>query len=394
MRKSWVSSFEQPGVRLRQINPLVKSCVYGYVLHLLGRYEFTTEFLTFVFGILGQAERYKLIRFVHERQTPEAAGKLPGKLLALADADDLARDIRNKTITDKSRIRRRDIEEFLYRAVFAKHLKYHGNTSSRRVRNLQALFRLDPVDIKIVCLLYCYAEVPNFELFCDRHKSGTLLKFIALATNERLPVIQRAMSAGGTLRKAGILTAEKGNALPFNLDNEIREYLSGFSGQPLVEKFCRKDKGLTHTLDQFNVPLQARQTIQALLKADAPCNILLYGQAGTGKTEFARSLAFAIGQQAYFVQYADTEVGHRQPNRRMAIQATVGAIHRDRGVLVVDEADSFLNTRYFTLGSGNYSGSQESEFRIQNESVTGDRKWLSPKQSACRLFSGGIPSDS
>ena len=86
----------------------------------------------------------------------------------------------------------------------------------------------------------------------------------------------------------------------------------------------------------------AANLVQAALdRRETGFNVLLYGEPGTGKTEFAKVLAEKVGARAVFVGEADEEGDEPSRFDRIAhlTMASTLAARAGRTVLVVDEAD-------------------------------------------------------
>ena len=89
----------------------------------------------------------------------------------------------------------------------------------------------------------------------------------------------------------------------------------------------------------------AADLVQAALdRKETGFNVLLYGEPGTGKTEFAKVLAQHVGARAVFVGEADDEGDEPSRFDRIAhlSMASTLAARAGRTVLVVDEADDIF----------------------------------------------------
>jgi len=80
--------------------------------------------------------------------------------------------------------------------------------------------------------------------------------------------------------------------------------------------------------------------------------------AGTGKTEYARSLVKSTGRSCYFLQYGEEQntpfkkaVTSDNDNRFMALRVAVNTVEKNGGVLIVDEADFIINTMSVVFGN-------------------------------------------
>jgi DNA replication protein DnaC len=83
--------------------------------------------------------------------------------------------------------------------------------------------------------------------------------------------------------------------------------------------------------------------VSRMLSAPRPCNILLYGEPGTGKSEFSKAIVASCGKKAYFLNLPLAERG--AVDRRFALQLVTRTIDPEHEVLIIDEADSILNTK-------------------------------------------------
>jgi len=325
----------------------------GYAGRLLGRHKLTRKFLEFVLSLLSIEARRRLVEYLYVQNCKRGYADLYEERIGdLSDADNLTCEIIRDVDSHKTKIKEGQLEKFLGRLWDDEHgtgRDLAGDVFAREVSNLKNLFQLNEDETEILFLLYCYTQNSLFENLCDGYKLPEYLKFISAVTDIPLTRVTKALGKEGRLVQAGVIKQDEisiRHTPYYPLSDEVVEYLSGITDTPLAEKYCREDTGPTYPIGSFNIPEPRINIIRSLLSSAMPCHILLYGEAGTGKTEFARAVVAASGKQAFFVRYGeDGDVS----DRRLALHAATATAPPDRGVLIVDEADTLLNTRYMFL---------------------------------------------
>lgn len=137
--------------------------------------------------------------------------------------------------------------------------------------------------------------------------------------------------------------------------------------------------------DDFEHLDPLRSIALKVLSSKEPVSILLFGEPGTGKTEFARTLATEAGSGAIFAGLSD-DFGN-EPDRserldHLMILRAMCRHHRDR-VIVVDEADDvlMLSERKGVQSSGLTVSSKHRRFP-RSGSSTSVRGWIPPSCDA------------
>jgi transitional endoplasmic reticulum ATPase len=253
------------------------------------------------------------------------------------------RDINRSRI----KIEKKELDALLIK-LYKKEKNSSSNSFKKELTELKNIFQLCEEDIKILCFQYCYEVNSCFESFCDEYSFPEYLRLISVVEDISLSQLKKTLSKKEKLSMAGLAEISDTKRPGYiDLDDDIQEYLGGIADVPLAEKYWKEIKKSNFNLKTFNVPEQGKNIIKALLEAEGGCNILLYGDEGTGKTEFVKSICKACNKKIYFVQHGDDG---DVIDRKKALIASAGTVPLDEAVLVFDEADSFLNNEnmFFT----------------------------------------------
>lgn len=209
------------------------------------------------------------------------------------------------------------------------------------------LFGLDPVEVTILTAFArwgkfeCWRElVRRAPISCSNLTPSAVAQLSGLAGN----TVERKLVPGAPLFSSRLLHDDR--------DGE-------YSLSPLLRRLIRvhaetRDEMLRWLMpepeqggllwDDFEHLDPLRSIALKVLSSKEPVSILLFGEPGTGKTEFARTLATEAGSGAIFAGLSD-DFGN-EPDRserldHLMILRAMCRHHRDR-VIVVDEADDVL----------------------------------------------------
>ncbi|MCA1810373.1 MAG: AAA family ATPase, partial [Lentisphaerae bacterium] len=186
------------------------------------------------------------------------------------------------------------------------------------------------------------------------------MKLASVATGIQFVKVKKMLDYEGPLIQKGIVYCcrkdyvKKYHVNKYQLIDAVVDYLSGMMSTPLKGRLIQENLTSRHDLASFNVPESTVSILRSLLMSNAPSNILLYGRPGTGKTEFAKALVASVSKApAFFRRAASPGAGELRSHYEISnIKAAVNLIECDKNILIVDEADSIINTRYFVFGAG------------------------------------------
>lgn len=226
----------------------------------------------------------------------------------------------------------------------------------KKLNQLGNIFNLSQIDLTVLKLIYLAYSINNDALnnIFERINYNEFVKLAGTATGLTPVEIRQSLNKSGALSGCGILDNIDHTGRNFiSIDNTISEYLTGLSGKNLIEKYVRLEKGKTLRPEDFSVKPEDTRIITDILKSGKSCNILLYGIPGTGKTEYAKTVAAESGERVYSVRYGETGRDDRGDtnDRIVALRVAINTVSEKGGILIADEADFLLNTMSFFFDS-------------------------------------------
>ena len=226
-----------------------------------------------------------------------------------------------------------------------------SSSMARNISKVQRVFGLTEVERDLFLLLYVIEFWEEPESYFNRHLNCTKIsgyKYLAVALGTTITELHRAMQ--GDLLKTGLIDQGWGD---LSIEREFKSLLQDPTRGFIPSELYRPVPKETLALDAHEIPPDTLRYVVSLVCSprNAPTNLLLYGPAGGGKTSFARRLAHEAGFPAFEVPPDEDD---RTSIRRTGISACLRMKNEGRGsVVLVDEADSLLNTSDSWLSRGN-----------------------------------------
>ncbi|MEI7902257.1 MAG: ATP-binding protein [bacterium] len=328
-----------------------------YARNVLGAVELDEKSLTFILSPLSEAGREALLSFVLcGFSDEEAAKKAEGIVGALDrhDESEIAEWILDSIGTPVNGLKASALEEclrdLLGRDIAAEDAAGAGSLVPG-MDDVRRLFRLTDDDVELLTATLCYRQFGPMEQLCDSFRVPEKFGLLSVMTGVPAHRIRASGSRGGRLVRCGLTEYPdfSNRGAFYNVNPAISEHLLGLRSEPLGSTFHRRGDAGAYLPEAFSLPGRSVEILRSLLSSERPCSVLLYGEPGTGKTEFAKAIASACGKASCFVLTGETG---ENKDRRTALMASVTTFAPADAIVVVDEADALLNSRYAFMGMG------------------------------------------
>lgn len=217
-----------------------------------------------------------------------------------------------------------------------------------RIAEVCRVLKLDAIERDILL----YSVVRQMTCFDDFPAGNTKGRsnhaiYYAMAIDCPVSAVVKATSQKGRLMRYDVLDRD----LDIRRPSAIHDFIEDGDGNMLEGEFYKKlptDDALPweyygKLADEHGSIL--RQMISSAKFGARGVNILFYGEPGTGKTSFAKTLAKELGLDLYEIRQGDRDGECNSPQSRMAgIRICNEQVPRERSMVVVDEADQLLRT--------------------------------------------------
>jgi|GEM_PF-2483913 len=227
-----------------------------------------------------------------------------------------------------------------------------------RIKTISRYFDLEDFEEKFILLVF--HETHNVDTFLsDFIRSEPEVTKVFSGTNELYegynlleddeehPLIQKGLVAYSKQRGSLILSR---SCLQWILSESEPDLMDMF----LQIESCKD----AYPLSSFPLDDSTIEVCRQVLIGNIGSNILIHGKEGTGKTEFAKSIAKDVDAKCFFLRPFNKKGKDSISERRMALYIASRVISNiEKSVLIVDEADDLLCTQrsfsFFGMSKGN-----------------------------------------
>ncbi|MCQ2380088.1 MAG: AAA family ATPase [Victivallaceae bacterium] len=258
----------------------------------------------------------------------------------MSDPDDAL-----QTLYRKSSAMRTKVMKFVVGLIDDKLAKCRNTQKSvfrRKFDELVDFFGLSENEAQLLLVSYLLhssqLEVPFLNGY-SRGDVSSRIRFFCMTTGLPDAEVRKALARTGRLMKFECLD----NDLDFNPD--LGTFLCGLDNTPLSNSSYRivGDDEVMPWEFYDEITKEHGDILQKLLssKDGHPAKILFYGDPGTGKSSFAKSLVHRIGVTCYMISQ-ETEQHSGVNFRFAALEHCSKGIAKGKGIVIVDEADRML----------------------------------------------------
>jgi hypothetical protein len=294
----------------------------------------------FYLSVLSEAEVVSLIGFIREHSSPKAESFATGQWQSRF----MVNSILSRIYENQDDLTPRDALGYI-KALLEPSLapSVLPDPLPEALAYLVRIFKLSPAELEVLTFLFLTkVSEPLKEL----GKSLSLTRrtsFISHCTGLAVLEINGILAEASPLFTLGLLLPDSYDVVGCTLAEPITRSFLGTAPVPFHASYTKPCSPSPFALDSFSVNSEDLGIVSRMLSAPRPCNILLYGEPGTGKSEFSKAIVASCGKKAYFLNLPLAERG--AVDRRFALQLVTRTIDPEHEILIIDEADSILNTR-------------------------------------------------
>ena len=208
-----------------------------------------------------------------------------------------------------------------------------------RLTELKNIFKLSDDEINCVKLFY-FSECDYLSGISLTQRTDSFretVKKIELLLNIPTGKVIKILQKTAPLQKFGIIDEDS------ELNEHITEFLDGRTNECLSSQFFDKYQDKSVDINMHNQREKDTPILSSLIAQNIGTNILLYGSAGAGKTEYCKSLAKYLKKDIYFIKNLSDRRVQSDIFRFSALESCRNSVVSEKSIIVIDEADELLN---------------------------------------------------
>ncbi len=340
-----------------------KYLIIDYVIHLLQEIDPDEKLLTLAIDCLEMQARYEFIESVY---LSKCRTTLYEDEYGNNDYEQAQECINNSTElaniiisllydtakTNPWKIIKQSLIKLLHKEKEISRKSIDKHDFDSRLEKLADIFVLTEEDIKVL-RLWAIALGMTGGTLKDVLTEGNfteLKRRIAIAVQLPVTTVRFVLSMQGLLYTSQIIKVINPEGYEYIvLSDEIIDFLYDIGNENVLERYVKYDTEATFALTDFSVSPEDKNIVCKILQSGRSCNIFLYGAPGTGKTEFARTIAHLSNRKVYVANTSGNENSRSESlhGRLMAITIAIKIAEKNNAVLIIDEADALLNSESF-----------------------------------------------
>ena len=319
----------------------------------------------------------------------QLSGRPSYNLLKIAEFigfDDYERFSEGKTVSKIRSELKLVLEQWIDKGYGKKRLPRNLERNLRELRKVIAISDLECDILSFGVILHSESIIETgCGVLGSDLASHMVPRILAAALGEDLKSIHAALDRDAKLAKTGLLNLEIRGRYDLRqlVDLMTPTFANRMLGdlkdiRSLVENFVNPSASASLTADQLShahdwMLLTKRHLADAVEQRRVGINVLIYGRPGSGKTEFARTLAGDLGLQLLEIKVMSSNGAPIAPRRRLRNQRISQAFFSEtRSILLFDECEEI-----FDVDAGN-------DF-AEDESTTPRKSWLNMTLETNRL---------
>ncbi len=243
---------------------------------------------------------------------------------------------------------------FTIRELFAQKVGqvYHQSETQKYqypplFEKLSNVFELTELQKKILSFYYLYEVIEKFETFVDFtaldfSKRANAASAFAILLGTSTSKIKREIKSNYKLSHAMLIEIYDNT---ISLSDHISDFLQNDDEQADLFSYFFEKADTQHCIavQEHRLGQDEINALKYLLQCPQGSNLLLYGNPGTGKTEFSKSIGKELGLEVYKVKTHDANCDNMLKAKRSALIAAKNIL-KNNALLVMDEAEEILQS--------------------------------------------------